>query len=331
MQFKPFFYSALFVTISLLAGWIYLWQSAPSRIDANIKKIFAQHGFKNATFLKPDIDLKSITYKNISLDRDSFSTINELHVQFSYIPLFFRNKINTIKIDGLDVTGEFNNKGKITIAGLQNKSPNTNWLQFANLVEFSNARMSLLNDSLGGLTLSGDIQLQNTDDNRVLQARINAKQRQLSATAQIEGQMTAEGYWDTRIEIEQGKVNFGEIKTTRLTGLLNLSGRNAYISSIVGEVQSGGLNLLGMPWQNVAMTLNGNTDNPGLVLGAKALGHDDIELGITIENLHDHKNFTGQLHVENLSDALDYLSNNKILNMNNLPRGLYSFESSLIV
>ncbi len=301
--------------LSGLCGTAYLWLSAPQNIENKIQTALSQAGFDAANLPTPESKLGQITYKNIQLDEDRFSTVGNLTLKASPLASIFGGTLDSITIKDIDLTGELADDGKITIAGWNGNLPGLDMQTTlkTRLITLENARLSLLSEKWGGIALEGDIQLTPSKKNSSFQARLKGAQKQLSADAKIEGQLTNEGFWDARIELEKGKFKLGNIKTSRLAGLLNLNGRIGQDTQIIGELQSGGLNVLDFPWQNGALTIDGTFTKPRMIVAAKSAGYEGLELGLTVPNIRFPNIFSGQIHIEKLSTAFDYLDAQKKL------------------
>ncbi|MEZ5813653.1 MAG: YdbH domain-containing protein [Alphaproteobacteria bacterium] len=265
-------------------------------------------GFPTAALPPPETKFGQITYNGIKLDKDGFSRINRLTLKARPLSFILGKHPENLQIKDIELTGELNENGTITIAGWNGALPALqNAKSKPRIISIENMRISLLSEKWGGISLHGDIQITPSGNNTGFQARLKAAQKRLNADASIEGQITGEGFWDARIEIEQGKFELGAIKTSRLAGLIKLNGNKAQDTEIIGELESGGLNILGMPWQNGAITIDGNLQQPRMILAAKSSGHEGLELGLTTQNIHTPEIFSGQIHALQLASLFDYL------------------------
>lgn len=315
MKLKPILTLISIIVLLLAAATAYIWLTAPQRIEAHIRTVFAEAGFENVTLPPPQTGMGVMIYKNIQLDKDAFSTIKTLRLHYSLLSSITGKHLDSLIIDGLNLTGELHEEGQITLAGwnggvsgLKNKWPLT-----ARNIRFENTSLSLLSEDWGGITFRGEAQFRPTRKNIGFQARIEGAQRQLSANTRIEGQITPEGFWEARVELEQGKFEIDDIRATRLSGLITLSGQGTHATQIISELQAGGLSIFGLPWHNASITIDGTPATPRLVLAAKSLGFEGLELGINIENLNFPSALSGQLHIDTLSNAFDYLNSQNAL------------------
>ncbi len=304
----------LFLLLTI-CGSLYLWLSAPQKLAEKTKQIFTEAGFEAATLPEPETKLGRVIYSDIKLDENGFSTIKHITLTASPLSLIIGSTLENITFEGIDLTGELSENGEITIAGWNGALPSVQSQRNlkARVISFENARLSLLSEKWGGITIQGDMQLQPSKQNTNFQARLKGAQKQLSADAKIEGQLNSEGFWDARIELEKGKFELGAIKASRLAGLLNISAGKGQEAQIVGELQAGGLSILNLPWQNGALTIDGILRKPRMIVAAKSSGYEGLELGLTMPNIRFPQEFLGQIHVEQLTDAFDYLESHKLL------------------
>lgn len=309
MKRKPILIAITALLLLFMAGSAYVWLTIPKTIEANIHKAFAHAGFENITLPEPEKRFGQMRYSNIQLDEDSFSTIKTLTLSYSVLSAIFGSALDTLSVSGMDLTGELDSNNEISIAGWngQNKEITQDWPMTARVVQFEDSRLSLLSETWGGISLSGDAQLRPSRKNIGFEARIEGVQKQLSAQTQIEGQITPEGFWQGRIELEQGKLELDQIRATRLAGVINVSGQGKHTSQVLGELQAGGLNILGLPWQNAAITIDGEPAAPRAIIAAKSAGFDGLELGITVPDINAPTMLNGQIHIDTLGTAFDYL------------------------
>ena len=317
MKHRPILTGIAVILFLLTAGSLYIWLTVPKSIETHIGQVFTQAGFENVVLPEPETRMGQIRYKDIQLDPNGFSNIKSLSLHYSLLSAAFGNTLDSIKVSGLELTGELQQNNRISLAGWSGKTDaiTLQWPIAARTLSFEDSRISLLSEEWGGIALSGEAQLRPSGQNIEFKSRIEGRQRQLSANMQIEGQITQEGFWESRIELEQGKFEVDQIRATRVAGLINISGQGKQASQLIGELQAGGLNILGLPWQNVAITLDGKPNTLRAIISAKSAGTEGLELGITIPDLNNPTRLTGQIHAQNLGIVFDYLNNQNRLPM----------------
>ncbi|HOO82536.1 MAG TPA: hypothetical protein PK513_08540, partial [Alphaproteobacteria bacterium] len=205
---RPILILALLIMTGAIGVTGYVWLNIPQHLETRLRQTMNEAGFENYTLPPAEKKLGQTVYQNIALDPDGFSTLENLTITYNPLKLALLGKINSLRLSGLDLTGELDPQGKITIAGWNDvQSPLPQILKLKNtLIEIENARLSVLSQKWGGTSLSLDMQARPQRQHVNLQGRITATQRTLSATASLEGQISNKGFWDLRMELEQGKV-----------------------------------------------------------------------------------------------------------------------------
>ena len=308
--------TALLITALIISVTAFSIAKTPEKLEREMHKAFNTIGYANITLPAPEKKFGQLTYSEITLDERGFSTVKTATLQYDPFAILFNRTLKNIKIQGLDLTGEINENGQISIAGWNNhtKMIPISSMPRAQNIEIENAKLSLLSEKWGGITLQTTMQLRTSKKHIDLQGQLNASQKQLSASAKIDGRINEKGAWNIRLELEQGKIQTQDIRATRLSGQINLNNDNISTqTSMIGEIQAGGLNILGLPWQSAAITLDGNLKAPRMIFAAKSSGYEGIELGITIENLYAPHNFSGNIHIDRMGTAFDYLESQKHL------------------
>ena len=325
---RPILILALLIMTGAIGVTGYVWLNIPQHLETRLRQTMNEAGFENYTLPPAEKKLGQTVYQNIALDPDGFSTLENLTITYNPLKLALLGKINSLRLSGLDLTGELDPQGKITIAGWNDvQSPLPQILKLKNtLIEIENARLSVLSQKWGGTSLSLDMQARPQRQHVNLQGRITATQRTLSATASLEGQISNKGFWDLRMELEQGKVTLPNLRASRLAGLINLSSQNMLPIRILGELEAGGLNVAELPWQKGALTLEGTVHEPQMILAAKSAGIEGLELALDIPNMRAPSLFSCTLHTDKLANLFDYLKEQKKLPV---PRDTLTFLEQL--
>lgn len=308
--------SIIVTIIAVLGGGLYAYQvtTKPDKIHNKLSQTFSDLGFDQAALPTPEKTGRTLSYKNINLDPDGFSTIKTLSVAHSPFILSLSDDDAVATIKGMDLTGELGPEGEITIAGL--KPPEKMTLTFATLpstINIEDFSLSLLSENFGGINITGSLQIKTDRDKLKLQGKIDAIQKQVVINARLEGQINQNEFVDARIEIENGKFDLGHIQATRIAGLILASGENFSNIKTVSELQTGALKVYGLPWQNAAITIDAKNGTPGAIISAKSAGFEGMELGLTIPDIFTPEAFIGQLHTDTLKTAFDYFGSQQTL------------------
>lgn len=317
---------AIVATLALL-GWI-VSSFFSSKHEVALPQIFSATGFENVALPKPERERGLVVYKDIPLDPDGFSTIGKMKIEYG-----LSGRMQSVQIENLSLTGELGDDLKITMAGWRKPSPAVfhGLSSVPNDVRISiqNAQIELLSETHGGIELRLDLEIQPGNDGREFQARLEGAQKQLSYDANVTGLITPSGIWQANIEIEQAKFDLGHLKSTRISGIINITGEKFGHSEVIGNLQAGGLTLLDLPWQNTAITLDGDLERTRMIIGAKSAGVDGMELGLTLGDIQQSAVYAGSLHCESISDLLQYLKINGALPFEGFPSGSQAETKSL--
>jgi hypothetical protein len=277
-----------------------------------IALFFKESGFENVQIPAPLKKNGALIFENIALDPDGFSSIKTLTLHTGFLGGWKR-----VTIDGLSLTGELLNDFEIALAGWDKNKINTGTLQSANLplIAFQNARIALLSDSIGGININFDLQLRPKDTGYEFQAKLRGEQVSFSYTADANGTLKADGSWQAQADIAQAKFALWPLKATRISGTIKGSGQGLLQSQILGDLQAGGLNINGLPWRNIALTLDGTLQKTRMVIGAKSAGIDGMDLSLTLDEIQSPKIYSGTLFAHSMGALFDYLNARDLLLM----------------
>jgi hypothetical protein len=255
-----------------------------------------------------------LRYENISLDDKNFSAIRSLEIDYNAFALLFGGHPKSISIDGLSLTGDIDKTGKLSIAGWQ---PTTLSLQklgkFSRDVQITNSGLAILTDVFGGLSVSFDMQGRTRSDQFDFQLAIKSHQKNLDLLAGANGSVQAGGTWQSVFEIEQGRINAGPFRATRLNGRLTLSGAADSPLKILSEFRAGGMSFYGFPWQDIAGTIEGDPQKQWLFMEGRSIGVEGMDLNLTAKKNPESLNIAGIIHAPKVGDFLDYLAQNNAM------------------
>ncbi len=304
--------------LSTLGYATHLFFSIPDKIEQRIMAALNQSGFTDATFSRKQAYWNRVMFMNVKLDEDEFSTIKSIAVEYSTLSLMLGGTSRTITIKGLELTGELDTNNNITIAGWKKQNANIpkTLIKNTKTIILEKARINLLSEALGGISLSGDLQARPDKSGLSIQAILQGVQKQLSAQAKIEAIFENDGTWNIRSELEKGKLNLNHIRTSRLAGLLLANGTTQEDIRIIGELQAGGLNIAGLPWKNGSATIESDGANISMTLAAKSAGIEGIELALKMDDAFNTNAFEGNIYIDRIGSAFDYLNSQNALHMN---------------
>ncbi len=302
---KVFFLFVLF----LLGLYGYIARPFTPAPEDAIKALFAQAGFETLKLPPPETHFDRIEYHDITLDPDAFSSIKTLRLHKTWT-----GALTSVDIEDLNLTGELEPDFTAHIAGRKNKTLSTTFFTHLPRVplQIRNAKIALLSETQGGLTLEFSLQLRPQGLDTAIEASLKGAQKQLSYEGHMNGLITALGNWELQMEIAQAKFALGALKATRISGTLDITGEQFETPHLVADLEAGGLNVFELPFQNASLTLDGSPFDTGLILGSKATGYEDIEFSLTLESLQKSDHYAGALHAERIDDLQQYLLAQKL-------------------
>lgn len=300
------------IIASLLLGLFFLIRACTHSSQSNddLTSFLMAAGFEDITLPEPVKKGGTLEYTDIALDKDAFSTIGKITIRSGWMGGW-----KSIEIENIDLTGEIKDGLEISIAGWNRDHVNSKKLNLAShpLLSIKDASIALLSPTVGGIDLKFEAQFRPKGKDWEFQGRLDGAQSQLSYKASANGTLTREGFWQSLIEVEQAKFALGLIKGTRISGQIEISGHSLEDSTILGDLQAGGFNILNLPWENASLTLDGSLAKTGMTISATSAGIEGIEFGLTLESLQTPHIFTGNLHSDFLGTLFDYLDSRKAL------------------
>ncbi len=314
-------YSAYFTTVQL-----------PDLVQTKALQTLRQMGFTSATIEKSDIRISAARFKNIALDDEALSTIKRLELSYSPLNLLLHKQPRSIAIQGLSLIGEFSDDGLISIAGWDRNHVRTITPQNTpQTLSIEKGRIALLTDTIGGITLDFDLQARKKGSELTLTGRLRSQQKHISAIADLTGFINADGLLQINAGLERGKLDIAPIKATRVNGQVRLTIAPNTAPQISGQFQAGGLNLYGMPWQNATGSLQSDLQDYIISADMKSLGHESLELGLTLENQRGALSLSGAVHAENIDDALAYLEQFSSASLDTAPLQRFKNEANTAI
>ncbi len=303
--------------IALAIGLMQLY--LPAHIQNSAQQIMLTLGLEATSLPAPQIGFGTITYKNIILDPDLLSTVEEINLHYDPLSFLLFGKISKLEVIGLNFTGEYID-GAADIAGW--KMPETlsilNQINTRKIV-IKKARLALLTEKLGGLNLNYSFYAKQKANGRFsYQGKLQSLQPALSFTASSQGVITPD-FWNASIEIERAKFTLQSLnsKIMRMNGQLTLLQDHIQPLEIHAQLEAGGLRLLDTPWKDVKITIDGNIHTPDLFIAAQSLGEGETEINLSIQN----RILSAQIYNDHAKNLLFYL---EPLTHIKLPEDLYN-------
>lgn len=270
----------LVACIFLIAAIISLTLFSGHLVKPLLELAIRSHGFPDAQIESVTVIPNGILLENVSLDGDSFSTIEAAQVKASLPDIIFKKKIENIEFKNIELTGEINEQGQYVIAGWN--------ASLSSDVKTGGSDFLIENIAMNGLTLDfetpegairieGKLALQSSPDKtREFQANLWGKQKQLSLNATAIGKIMPDGQWTTDVELLEGRIDTDAFKATRAAGTVTFKSAMNGIS-YQGKMMAGGIRINDIPFQDFEIAFDAT--KPEIVnLKTSPTGHDGIVL-----------------------------------------------------
>ncbi|MGB4056512.1 MAG: hypothetical protein WBK77_00305 [Alphaproteobacteria bacterium] len=302
------------LTISSLGFISYLYLLPQKNNTEDITRQTLKTLGLNETYLsKPQKNGNLTIYQDIALDKERISSIKKIAIQAPSLQDFLTVGVENITIDGISLIGEWDveTPGFIKFSGW---SPPAKIESISKLplqsLRLSNTEISLLTKNMGAITLNFDFESTLHDGKMSFQSSLKSAQKFISFTANAEG-IIAKNYLNAEIGIDNGKFEVPEaaIRVSRAHGSINISRDISGDQKIIGEINAGGISLMGIPWQNAVATLDLRNDTRTIFAEAKSIGVEGIELSLTLAQEKDTPpTLSGHIHAEDGRSLADYLT-----------------------
>ncbi|MBX2834341.1 MAG: YdbH domain-containing protein [Micavibrio sp.] len=288
---------------------------SPKLAEDRLIKLIHEAGFENATLSEPERGWGKISYRKISLDKEGFSTLDRISAGFTPFTFPLSKHFSRLEVEGLTLIGEINESGLVSIAG-QSVTPidsiTANMFHGKDLL-VKNAQITLKSERSGGISLQIDGQSNSTKNGAELRFDLINTQRQMRYQAKVTAKINHALNWEADAEITDIRLDTPTIKATRASGELKIIGTGENPPQINGELRAGNAIMAGLPWDNPAITLQGNALTPSIIIGTKAAGYEDIELGIAIEGFTKREKFSGYIYSAKLGNLISFLNKHDAL------------------
>ena len=300
-------FGLILLALSFAYYSVFSWlpTSAESRLTDELREL----GFSITQLPKPETRIGGLRYHEIDLDPEGRSYIESLTVHYALWDMLAHKKFKALDLKNIYLSGDLNANNTLNLAGINNpeKLINLNAASFQT-VNIQNMTLSLLTAQLGGIRLTGNMQIINEDEEMRWTGFIESKQNQLELIAKLTGSMRPNLEWYTDIEIENGKIENDIGKITRLSGYVSFFGQKTTITKITSDLKAGGMEIMGLPWQNASITANGAPNDLSLFISGRSLGVDELELGFEGKLQNENFLWDARIYAPNIQSAFDYLN-----------------------
>lgn len=220
MRYVFFVFIFAFFLSGAVAGGYYYYYLIPEKVERKLLESIHALGFEAFSFDSVVKDGEKITIRNVILDKDGFSKIDEISIHFSLSQILFKSdQARSIHIKGMKLTGSYDaRQNGITFDGFGAQSDfldNIKQLP-ARTIIVEDGRADIMSDDLGGLQVDYTLQLnRQNDDGFNLIGRVASKQNKLSFHSKVTGTVTSAAHHNFTAEIEQLSLTHSSIKIRR--------------------------------------------------------------------------------------------------------------------
>ena len=293
--------------IALIGGSAYFFNARlPDMANAYALDSLRAAGFAVPVPPAGDVRYNAARFENIILDAEGFSKIRRLEIRYNPAALVLLKSVSAVKIEGLSLTGDIAENGAITVSGWQQPAQKTDIsaLHLKSLsVEESN--IAFLTRNVGGISVAYDFQLRANGNGAEFRGNAKSSQKHLTFIASATGLVNDKGFWQSDIEIEQGKFEIAPIKASRVNGSITISATEGTAPLITSDLRAGGLTLYDFPWQNASIAIEKQDGTFKILSDMKSVGVDGVELNLQREG--QNQDISGSLQAESLADLAAYL------------------------
>ena len=271
-----------------------------------------------------------LSLQGIVLDKDGFNRIEQIDLHYSLPGFYFQNRIEMVKVLAADLTYSFDESQTNQKLRRLLSSPAPEWLRAVKGLDVQGVRLNLLTQNMGALRVDVEGVLRGAKPSlQSLQFQIKAAQKQLSGILNLSGLIEENRNWHIDASLDDARMDHDQIKVTRVTGQMTLdnAGERYYAKS---EFNIGGLRGAALPsLTDLAVSYELDSSLYKFVLAGKALGHQDIELGLSYHS-HMPGLFRGSIYTPNLTSLLGFYNGSKSDNdssTNSAPSGGQGLEN----
>lgn len=243
-----------FILFSLACFYFAIAFTLPSLAEKQVLRTLESFGFEDVSFARSVQKDGNVIIKNVRLDKDSFSKIDSVILEYNTLDLLLKKRLKTVTLRDMDLTAEMDVQGNLSIAGW-------NPLDFPDIhadnIIVENGSIDILWLGVGGVNLRYDLRFIESDDGSNILGTLDGKQKQVSFESTVTGHANHDGSWSATLDIRNGKVDVSAIQASRITGQAELFGIGYSAPDLLVQLSSGNVTLFGLPWQNVSATIEG--------------------------------------------------------------------------
>lgn len=291
---------------SLLALGTFLYV-VPSRIEAALTRILQDSFQASGTIRYGSIERKfaAIKFNDIRLDADGFNTIGEMRIHYNPIAYLRTGQLGKIRLSSVELTYSRNLKDILPVLQTAIKTPAPPWLLSFETLEISGLHVNLLTTNMGALRINMDGIVRSGDDgNKSLQFSAKSAQKHFAGQIDIAAQIDRAGAWHADINLNKGRYDDTDIKSSRISGALTVdTGLEKSFSK--AELNIGLFKYGRYGFNEVALSGEWGMDDLQIIASGRAQKFEQIEFGLNY-SASTPDNITGTIYTPSLPDLLQF-------------------------
>ncbi len=252
---------------SIVCAVIAFLAMLPLALKPAIELAIHSNGFPQAKVGSIRFLPSGILIENIFLDKDGFSTVDNIQITGPWRDLIIDHKADRVSVKAIELNGEVDAGNHITIAGWDGKfntpAPGGEKVELP-FNSFNLDGMTVdLETPVGGLrTQAKAILEKNKTGGQTLNASIWASQKIFSTTINLNATRDAQGTVSGKADIQDTSVDITPVSLSRLSGWVEFKSMGAL--SAAGQIMVGGVKYKDKAFEDSNITFDTTQDTPAL-------------------------------------------------------------------
>ncbi len=323
---SPILTTALILAALLAAGFSYLrYFYIPSKVEESILWSFSDLGFESLSMGDIQNSGGELIISSISLDKNSFSSIEKITIKFGLLDYFLNNKaISGIVVEGLSLTADIDKNNRLNIYGIgpeENFFTKLQSLKTKNII-IKNSRADVLTKQWGGVlaTYEGQITLNNTIQ---FIGNIRSNQSALSFDAKVKGWVD-NGLVKIDAEVQDFFIEYENARFRRGKGDIAIDQNNDMSLSFKSSIEFPSGFYKNMPLRDVKITSQDINNMREIKAQGKASGINGLKWDINVEN---NDKYILNIYPDTIENLIDYFTiTNIIEEQHHIPAFILDFS-----
>lgn len=267
----------LFILGLGLATCLGIFFFLPGAAEKKVLSMLHDNGFEAAQVSKAKILPGGLSFQTIQLDADGFSLIEGAKIQLNWFTYILQQKVDSITISKIihHALSDQMNPGSIS-QWVNTKSVMT---MPVNTLNIELAQLNLATSDFGDIRIEAKALVKTLDDgSKTIQAVTWSRQYQLGFQIPISGVIKANEDYLFESTFNEGKLNIGPLRISRLSGWASLEGRDMQSHTFSTQLDAGSADILGMPLQDLSFAFSESPNSSNSIFRSNASGMQTVKL-----------------------------------------------------